>query len=88
MLFFRYFVRKIISVRKEDQSKNAVTVFSRHFQNSTGKIRTLYIQVTGSKWFSLLKKNMEKNETRIIQSLVKVNLKQWNTRLMTEFVYR
>ena len=50
-------IEKIISVRSENQSKNIVTVFSRH-----GKIRTLYIS---SNWielfFSLLKKILSKS---------------------------
>ena len=34
----------------------------------------------------IIKEKYEENETWIVQSLIKVNLMQWNTRLMTEFM--
>ena len=38
--------------------------------------------------FFIIEEKYEENETWIVQSLVKVNLMQWNTRLMTQFMRR
>ena len=35
----------------------------------------------------IIEENYEENETWIVQTLVKVNLMQWNTRFMTEFMH-
>ena len=36
----------------------------------------------------IIEEKYEENKTWIVQSLIKVNLMQWNTRLMTEFMRR
>ena len=36
----------------------------------------------------IIEEKYEENETWIVQSLIKVNWLQWNTRLMTEFMRR
>ena len=65
-----------ISMRRENQSKNTVSVFSRHTKERLVKKRTLYIS---SKWIDLvfiIEDKYDESETLIVQSLVKVNLIQ------------
>ena len=59
-MFFSKTIEKIISVRRENQNKNTVSVFSRHTKNRLVKYGHFIFQVIGSKWFSFLKKNMKK----------------------------